>query len=428
MTIDKNNNTTNNNEVEQTTREVCVNGGTEGERPEREMPLVAHPEETGLTPEEEAYVLQTESRPLPRSVFALILAVLVLAFAGGGAFYYQSAVRPERLYQKATRLFYASEYADALALYQKVLRARPERRDTLYQIGYCQEMLGMDQEAAVSYSRHLENQPRDLNALLRLGNVMLRMGLLEEALPPFERATRIAPRNAEAHHALGKIYEYLQSEQRAVENYKTAVENSDDIEMLLSASKALTNLKRYEDALEGYEKARAFSGSGDNRGLHGARAARDMLGWPSDPAVIITPGQSLGMLALDTSEADVAAALGEPDYKETGTVNPVGRENWVYKGGELVVYFSGGRVQQIMTTSPKYRTANGLGIANFLEPKYAERFDRWLDSDTENPGRRYILRGGGLAFYASGENLAAIIYRGEYPPTDSNQEYWTRIK
>lgn len=406
-------------------------GNAERKWTERDVPLVAHPEETGLTPEEEAYVPHAESRPLPRSVFALIIAVLVLAFAGGGAFYYQSAVRPERLYQKATRLFYASEYANALALYQKVLRARPERRDTLYQIGYCQEMLGMDQGAAVSYARHLENQPRDLNALLRLGNVMLRMGRREEALSPFERAIRIAPRNAEAHHALGKIYEYLQSEQRAVENYKAAVENSDDVEILISASKALTNLNRYEDAIGGYEKAGSLSASGDNRGLHGARAARDMLGWPSDPAIVITPGQSLGTLALGASEAEVAASLGEPDYKETketGSTNLVGRENWVYKGGELVAYFSGGRVQQITTTSPRYRTANGLGIANFLEPKYAERFDRWMDSDTENPGRRYIVRGGGLAFYASGEHRAAIVYRGEYPPTDNNPEYWTRIK
>lgn len=397
----------------------------------RNEPFRVPPEKTGLTPEEEAYVPRAEPRPLPKGVFTLLFALLAAAFAGGGIFYYRSAVLPERQYQAASLRFEEGDYTGALTLYRKVLKSRPERRDTLFQIGYCQEMLGQDDDAAASYARHLENQPRDLGALLRLGGIHLRRGRFEAALAPFEAAAKLAPQNAEARYSLGKIYENLGSEQRAAENYERAVKSEKkDADLLLAASKSLMNLRRYESALSGYEKAQGLASSGDRRGMHGATAARNMLGWPTDPTAIIEPGKSLGKIELGMGEAEIAEILGEPEYREAKEADGTGgaaRENWVYAGGELTVFFSNGRALQIQTLSKAYRTGTGLGIANFLEPKYAGRFDRWADSDTENPGYRYILKGGGLAFYASGENRAAIVYRGEYPPTDGDQSYWTKI-
>lgn len=390
------------------------------------------PEKTGLTPEEEAYVPRTESRPLPRSVFALLTCVLLLAFAGGGIFYYHSAIHPERQYQKATRLFENEHYEEALALYQKALRNRPERRGTLFQIASCYEKLGRDTEAAVSFARHLEAAPRDTNALLRLGNVYLRLGQFENALAPFENMAKISPDNAETRHSLGKIYEKLASTARAADNYELALKSDKaDPELLLSASKSLMGLGRYESALRGYERAQGAAEPGDNRASHGAKAAKNMLGWPTDPAIILVPGKSLGALEIGMSEADILKRLGEPEEKETketGHTESVARENWIYSNRNLIVFFSNGRVLQILTKLEKYRTQTGLGIANFQVPKYEDRFNRWRDSDTENPGSRYILKGGGLAFYASNGNLAAIVYRGEFPPTDGDQDFWRKIE
>jgi len=395
-------------------------------------PFNAPPEKTGLTPEEEAYVPRREAHPLPRGVFILLLCALLAAFAGGGIFYYHSALRPEQLYQNATHLFNEGDFEGALALYRKVLRARPERRDTLFRIGCCYEMLGKDDEAAASYTRHLENQPRDLAALLRLGNVRLRRGEFENALAPFEDAVKLSANNAEAHHSLGKVYERLGSPERAALNYERAIKSDKkDPELLLSASKSLMTLGRHESALEGYEKAQALLPDGDNRGTHGSAAARAMLGWPTNPSVILIPGKSLGKLALGISRTEAVQLLGEPgerETKETGETDSAAHENWIYDEGRLILYFANGRVRQIQTNSQTYRTGTGLGIANFLHPKYADRFDRWTDNDTDNAGFRYIIKGGGLAFYASGENRAAIIYRGEYPPTDPDQEFWTKLK
>lgn len=408
------------------------NDGAERPKKPNGQPFRVPPEKTGLTPEEEAYVPRTESRPLPRSVFALLTCILLLAFAGGGIFYYHSAIRPERQYQTAMRLFENEDYEGALALYQKVLRSRPERRGTLFQIARSHELLGQDAEAAVSYTRHLETAPRDTNALILLGNVYLRMGEFENALPPFENAAKLAPDDAEVRYALGKIYDKLGSTARAAENYKRAVKSEKaDPELLLSASKALMGHGLYESALAGYERAQGAAEAGDNRAAHGAKAAKAMLGWPTDPAVIIVPGKSLGTLELAMSETDILKLLGEPEEretKETGQTESAARENWVYANGELVIFFSNGRVLQILTQSEKFRTQTGLGLSNFRIPKYEDRFNRWNDSNTESPGVRYILKGGGLAFYASEEQKAALVYRGELPPTDSDEDFWRKIE
>ena len=91
---------------------------------------------TGPTPEEVAYKPHIEARYLPRYTFPVIVLVLLTAFVVGGAWYYHSTVLPEKNYQTATNLFQRGEYEKALLLYKKVLKTRPERKDTLFQIGF----------------------------------------------------------------------------------------------------------------------------------------------------------------------------------------------------------------------------------------------------------------------------------------------------
>ena len=76
----------------------------------------------------------------------------------------------------------------------------------------------------------------------------------------------------------------------------------------------------------------------------------------------------------------------------------------------------------------RYKTAEGLGIANFLDPKYKDAFVRWGDSDLQEPGFRYILKDGGLALYSSGAQRAAVVYRGELPLNDRDDSFWRRLE
>lgn len=68
------------------------------------------------------------------------------------------------------------KYREAGALYLKVLKLRPERKDVLYQIAYCLEMTGKKDEAVSRYEEHLKMMPHDVKALLRLGWLYMERG------------------------------------------------------------------------------------------------------------------------------------------------------------------------------------------------------------------------------------------------------------
>lgn len=382
-------------------------------------PFHAPPERTGLTPEEAAYVPCKDSRPLPRGIFIAVFAVVLSAFGGGGIWYYRSNILPEKLFYTATRHFHNGEYEEALTQYRRVLRLKPERRDTLFQMGYSYEKLGDDAHAAIAYTRHLENQPKDTEALIRLGNIYLRQGQFEEALAPLQKAAKRSPKNGEVRYSLGKIYEHLGSPQRAAENYGKAVASDvEDPEFLLTASKSLMKLGHYREAIDGFRKAGEFFPSDDKRPLHAVNAAKSMLGWPVNPAEIVVPGKSVGAVAVGMTGEELIALLGEPSVKRESTYPETALWDYGVKSDDrgISVLMRNDAVVRIEAKAEKFRTEDGLGLSNFLEPKYKERFERWT-LGTENGGTdyRYIVKGGGLVFYQLDGKRTLAVYEGGSP-------------
>lgn len=410
------------------------NASPKGERRKKtsgkeRLPVHVPPEKTGLTPEEEAYVPRTESRPLSRFFFVSIPLLLLIAFAGGGFWYYRNNILPEVLFQTADRHFRAGEFEEAVVQYRKVFRLKPERRDTLLRMGQALERQGKDSEAIFAYERHLETRPKDADTLILLGELYLRMGRHEDALGPLERASRLVPKRGEVRYLLGRVYGHLGSDERAAENYTKAIDsNVRDVELLLSASKSLMKLGRYREALRGFTRAGDFAASDDKRPLHSINAAKGMLGWPTDPAVIIKPGESLGALALGASADALFSLFGVPSKREHDGNYEVLSYGESAEKPSLVVWLDENGVAQIESRLSRYKTAEGLGIANFLDPKYKDAFVRWGDSDLQEPGFRYILKGGGLALYSSGAQRAAVVYRGELPLNDRDDSFWRRLE
>ncbi len=400
------------------------------------------PELTGLTPEEEAYVPKTEGRPLPRTFFVVVAVILLFAFAGGGFWYYRNRILPEKLYQEATVLFNQERYDQALDRFLKVRRLRPERKDTLFQIGYCFEKMGRMGEAIDMYVAHLQNQPRDETALRRLGKIYVDLGQYQNALAPLDRAVKIAPRDPELRRLLGATYRELGSFERAAENFSMAVTWTSDRETLLALSKSLMQLKSYENALRGYEKAWKLDPS-DKRALHGMNAAKAMLNIPTDGNFLAVPGKSLGAIALGMSASDLLAKEGEPKSRTTVELGGQEIEVWDYvKGGQsgqksfraLVSKAQG--VVQVETSSVTYRTDRGLGLSNFTNPKYASLFDRWQENTHERQGIRYSLKEGGLSFYvadlgnpeAASERRVLVVHRGKHAFGDDDDSLWSKIE
>lgn len=170
-----------------------------------------------MTPEEEAYRPPAEVRPFPRGVIGAVAAVLAILLATCGTAYYRDNILPEQLYRRAALLFAAGDYEAALPLYEEILARQPA-----------------------------------------------------------------ASEEPDLHYALGYIYEARGDGVRAAGHYAAFVESPvDDPEILLTVSRVLMKLGRYEEALSGFTRAGELLPAGDTRAPSAARAARDMLGLPA---------------------------------------------------------------------------------------------------------------------------------------------------
>jgi tetratricopeptide (TPR) repeat protein len=289
-------------------------------------------------------------------------------------------------------------------------------------------MLGRYIEAVDSYAVHLENNPWDTEALMRLGNIYMRFDMYDDALLLFEEAAERLPDALDVEYALSVVYERVGRSEKAAEGYVrlTGSDAVRDPEMLINSARALMKLGRYGDALDGFIRADELLPESDKRAFHGMNAAKVMLGWPTDDSMVMTPGQSIGGIRIGETSSDVLGELGKPiDFVIEGE-----HELWLYRAGEedvsTYVFFQEGQVIEMATKSKLYRTADGLGLKNFLEPQNADRFDRWIDDDDEPAAYRYILKGGGLALYSIDEPIA-VIYSGDIPLSTEEGRKWRVI-
>lgn len=371
-------------------------------------------EQTGMTEEETEWALRKEPRPpVPRYVFIAIFALIVLAFAGGSWWYYRTNVLPEKLYQKATVLFNEKKYSEACPVYVRVLELRPERRDVIYQIGYCLEMTGQFDAAIERYEEHLKILPSDAKAMLRLGWLEARKGDYEKGLPMLEKAAAKL-KDPLAWAVVGDAARSAKSADVLVEALSKQAELFKEPEQVYTCSKELMKAGAYTAALVGFERFVKIAPD-DVRGVHAVNSVKVMLGYPTNPALVIIPGKSLGPVALGMTKVQVKEALGAaPDAKEFTKVGgksmlaDADAEIWTYNksmpGRSMRIIFLNGKARELETRSDKYLTENGVGISNFLLPK-AEGKLEWR-REARNSAILCLIKGGGLTFYAADLNDA----------------------
>ena len=391
---------------------------------------------TGPTPEEVAYKPQMEVRYLPRYTFPVVILILLTAFIVGGAWYYHSTVLPEKYYQTATNLFQRGEYEKALLLYKKVLKTRPERKDTLFQIGFILEKLNDTPGAQAAYIAHLKNQPNDSTALIRLGVLYKKLGFFEKAIVPLQKAAKKQPKNAELFFDIASIYQKLDQKEQAAESFQKAVAlETKNTDRLILASKSLMTLGHYEEALAGYEKVTLIS-SADKRGAHGAYAAKRMLGLPANEKELIIPKISAGIISLGTSFQEQRALLGSP---LSSTDLDIGGEKYTVQtyavpasSDVTALYIDAeDKTNQISSTAPSFRTKEGLGLLNFDLPKYARYFERW--KKTAEPSSAvilYRLKAGGLSFLldTAGQKTRTLFLHTSAFPLGIDPDHWSLLR
>jgi hypothetical protein len=89
-------------------------------------------------------------------------------------------------------------------------------------------------------------------------------------------------------------------------------------------------------------------------------------GATEDP-YLIQPGQCIGKVCIDESQANVRKALGKPQITHTASRNLV-TDIWKANGsaGYLFVTYQGAKVVDVQVSSPKFHTKEGISTASGL--------------------------------------------------------------
>lgn len=376
-------------------------------------PEFVQEEDIGQTEEERQWTLKKEPRPpLPRALFFIIGALLALSFIIGGIWYYRTNLLPEKHYQIANALFKQEKYEEATKHYLRVLKLRPERKDVLYQIAFSLEKTKKIDEAIPYYESHIKLMPNDTKALIRLGWLYFEKGEYEKALITLQNASKKDKKNPDLWNLLSKIK--LQSGDKegavlAIANFSKYTHNPEEI---LLAGKQLMNLKAYEEALSAYNRF-TDKETNDNRGKHGAMAAKIMMGRPADSKLVIIPGKSIGLVALDATKEEVRKAIGRPNAKiftkigGKSALADTDTEIWTYnrknfRKRSLRIIFVNGKVLEVESASEEYKTENGVGLSNFLLTKNSNKLESRREA--RNSAVLCLIKNGGLTFYAANLN------------------------
>ena len=366
-------------------------------------------EQIGATDEEREFAVKKEPRPpLPRYVFISAAIIILLAFLGGGIWYYRTNILPEKYYQKATALFQQEQYQEAEGYYLRVLQLREERKDVIYQIAYCLEKTGRKDEAILRYQEHLKMLPGDVRALTRLGWLYMEKGEYDKALSALKDAAKKDKKNIEIWQMMSNAAVKAKDDKTAVEAFDNTAKLAKEPDGIVAAAKELMKLGAFEQAIDAYSKFAKVAPEGDKRGEHGIAAARVMLGWPTDPKLTMIPGKSLGNVSLDATKEEVKTALGVPEKKlftKVGGKSMLADDDaeiWIYRkavgGHGIRVIFLSGKAREIETADAAYKTENGLSLSNFLFAKNADKLKSRREA--RNSAILCLVKGGGLTFYA----------------------------
>lgn len=404
----------------------------------------AEMDQIGQTKEEEIYS-PSPPKTVSRGAILWFLVALMAAFVGGGYWYYRTKVLPEKLFLEANGLYEEKRFAEALDLYQRVLRLRPERKDTALMMGLCQEGLGRFNDAMDSFQRQMGLSPKDPRAFLGKGRILLRLGRLEEALGPLKIAQKLSRSSPYANRLLASAYRQVGSYDLAIKHLRMAAEEEEDLEQLLRDGKELFSMRDFEGARETF--SRILEASADHKGaLHALNAANAMLGIPNDPNLLVVPGKSMGPVKLGIHKEDALRSFGEPSSAEPLQVGDRTYDVWTYNSirvegrnpaypGVRILFDGDGRAVQAESSSERYKTYDGIGVMSFLRDRFASRFEIWQENTHDYVGYRYCLKGGGLTLYVSdlggithqGERRAMVVHRGFLPEDDSSPDLWLRV-
>ena len=161
--------------------------------------------------------------------------------------------------QEALSLHRSGRFAEAAALYKKLIRQFPNNPAALKLLGMLELEQGSLQESVRLLQLSLQIDPKQPDALSSLGAAFQGLNQLDKALASFDQAIVLNPDNSDAYsnrglalHGLNRFEEALASCDRAI------ALNPGNAEAHNNLGLALESLNRYAEALESFDHAVAL--------------------------------------------------------------------------------------------------------------------------------------------------------------------------
>jgi protein O-GlcNAc transferase len=163
----------------------------------------------------------------------------------------------ETIFHQAVQLHNGGRLADAVILYDRVIRQDPGVALAHSNRGAALSSLQKFQDALQSFERAVELRPDYAEAHNNKGNVLANLKRLDESILSYDRAIAIKSSYADAHYNRGNALKDLKRLDDAIRSYDRAIALKPYFaEAYCNRGNALKDLQRWEDAFASYDVAR----------------------------------------------------------------------------------------------------------------------------------------------------------------------------
>ncbi|HEY7124629.1 MAG TPA: tetratricopeptide repeat protein [Ktedonobacterales bacterium] len=162
----------------------------------------------------------------------------------------------EQWMAEANSHFQARQFAQAVALYERVLQLDDSNARAAMRLGRALTELRRPAEAVAAFDRALKLEPDDERLYFLKASVLKELGNYTAALATYEQAIARYPGDDVAHNDKGLILSALNRHQEALASFEQAVRLNVNFAVAHNnKGDALRSLLRYQDALAAYDQA-----------------------------------------------------------------------------------------------------------------------------------------------------------------------------
>ena len=155
--------------------------------------------------------------------------------------------------------YYAEQYEDAKAIYDRIIHLNPNNPSTLMSRGITHGQLGRYDEALADLNRSLELRPDEPTTLTNRGNAYCELGRYDEALADLNRSLELKPDDPATLNNRGSTYERLGRYNEAFADFNRSLEiRPDYANTLHNRGTIYSKLEKYDEALADLNRSLEF--------------------------------------------------------------------------------------------------------------------------------------------------------------------------